>query len=64
MTEPVYIPGQGCGCPRCREPLPAPEPMSPADAAWLQALYEIRRRDFQAAHGRTMGALGRGGKAG
>lgn len=64
MTELTYTPGQGCGCARCREPLPAPKPMSPEEAAARQLIYEMRRREFQEDHGRTMGALGRGGKAG
>ncbi len=63
MTD-TYTPGLGCGCPRCREPLPTFEPMGPAEAAAKQAQYEQDRRDFQIANGRTMSQLGRGGKAG
>jgi len=59
-----HIPGQGCGCARCREPIPNVDPMTPAEAALRQSAYEQKRRDFQLAHGRTMAALGRGGKSG
>ena len=63
MTD-SYTPGRGCGCARCREPLPTPPPTAPSEAAVLQDAYEARRREFQLAHGRTMAQLGRGGKAG
>lgn len=61
--DPIHIPGQGCGCRRCREPLPLATPMSPEEAERRQAVAAKKRRDFQIHNGIYLGALGRGGKS-
>lgn len=59
----IHIPGQGCGCRRCREPVPNPPVMTVEEAARRQAAYVKRRRDFQIQNGIYTGPLGRGGKS-
>lgn len=38
-----YIPGEGCGCARCQEPVPNPPVQTPEEGEQKQADYRERR---------------------
>jgi hypothetical protein len=62
-THAGYVPGQGCGCALCREPLPEVKTLSAEEYAALRAAYVAYRRGHLTALGYSE-TLGRGGAQG
>ena len=45
MTKIVHpLGGSGCGCARCKEPVPNPPMVTPEEAKRLREAYELTRR--------------------
>lgn len=59
----THTPGRGCGCSRCKQPVPYVEVQTPEQAAAKQSAYQVQRAAWRATHGIPSGPAGRGTKS-